>query len=212
VLFARIVVALIRACHALSCTLFRVPSACCFAQCRVSSRVIRVGRAPFARVALVIVMLFMRLVHALFVCCHTSFACVARTVRTRCHTSFACVACALYTWRSLTSSPMSPPYSVARSMPFSDQCDNGNEFNNSASHTFFLSHDIKLQLLCPYSYPDNSQAKHIICTTNMIRCLLFQVSLLATYWAETLNTTTHLLNHLPSKAGQSPTPITIPSL
>jgi hypothetical protein len=51
--------------------------------------------------------------------CRTSFACVARTVRTCCHTSFACVVCVIYTCRSLTSSARSPPYSVARSMPFS---------------------------------------------------------------------------------------------
>jgi hypothetical protein len=34
----------------------------------------------------------------------------------------------------------------------------------------------------------------------MIRCLLFQASLPATYWAEALHTATHLLNRLPSKA------------
>jgi hypothetical protein len=104
------------------------------------------------------------------------------------------------------------PFTRAARSVYALQCDNGHEFDNSASHTFFLSHDIKLQLSCPYSYPHNSQAKHIICTTNMIRCLLFQVSLPASYWAETLNTATHLLNRLPSKADQSPTPITIPTL
>jgi hypothetical protein len=43
-------------------------------------------------------------------------------------------------------------------------------------------------------------------TTNMIRCLLFQTSLPASYWAEALHTATHLLNHLPSKAMSHPTP------
>jgi hypothetical protein len=43
-------------------------------------------------------------------------------------------------------------------------------------------------------------------TTNMIRCLLFQASLPATYWAEALHTATHLLNRLPSKATSHPTP------
>jgi hypothetical protein len=43
-------------------------------------------------------------------------------------------------------------------------------------------------------------------TTNMIRCLLFQASLPASYWAEALNTATHLLNRLPSKAVSNPTP------
>jgi hypothetical protein len=40
----------------------------------------------------------------------------------------------------------------------------------------------------------------------MIRCLLFQASLPATYWAEALHTATHLLNRLPSKAVSHPTP------
>jgi hypothetical protein len=43
-------------------------------------------------------------------------------------------------------------------------------------------------------------------TTNMLRCLLFQASLPASYWAEALHTATHLLNHLPSKAVRHPTP------
>jgi hypothetical protein len=43
-------------------------------------------------------------------------------------------------------------------------------------------------------------------TTNMIRCLLFQASLPASYWAEALHTATHLLNRLPSKAVNHPTP------
>jgi hypothetical protein len=40
----------------------------------------------------------------------------------------------------------------------------------------------------------------------MVRCLLFQASLPASYWAEALNTATHLLNRLPSKAVSHPTP------
>jgi hypothetical protein len=43
-------------------------------------------------------------------------------------------------------------------------------------------------------------------TTNMLRCLLFQASLPASYWAEALHTATHLLNRLPSKAVRHPTP------
>jgi hypothetical protein len=43
-------------------------------------------------------------------------------------------------------------------------------------------------------------------TTNMLRCLLFQASLPASYWAEALHTATHLLNRLPSKAVCHPTP------
>jgi hypothetical protein len=51
-----------------------------------------VTRTMFARVVLVVVVVFVHLVRA-------SFTCVARAVRTRCHTSFACVACAIYTCR-----------------------------------------------------------------------------------------------------------------
>jgi hypothetical protein len=40
----------------------------------------------------------------------------------------------------------------------------------------------------------------------MLRCLLFQASLPASYWAEALHTVTHLLNRLPSKAVRHPTP------
>ena len=43
-------------------------------------------------------------------------------------------------------------------------------------------------------------------TTNMIRCLLFQASLPARYWAEALHAATHLLNRLPSKAVSHATP------
>jgi hypothetical protein len=54
----------------------------------------------FARVALAVAVLFVRIVHVLFSCCRASFARVTRAVRTRCHTSFACVACVTYTCRS----------------------------------------------------------------------------------------------------------------
>ena len=56
--------------------------------------------ALFARVALVVAVLFVRIVQALFSCCRASFARVTRAVRTRYHTSFACVACVTYTCRS----------------------------------------------------------------------------------------------------------------
>jgi hypothetical protein len=56
--------------------------------------------ALFARVALVVAVLFVRIVHVLFSCCRASFARVARAVHTRHHTSFACVVCAAYSCRS----------------------------------------------------------------------------------------------------------------
>jgi hypothetical protein len=55
--------------------------------------------AMFARVALAVTVLFVRIVHSLLSCCRASFARVARAVRTRRHTLFACVTCATYSCR-----------------------------------------------------------------------------------------------------------------
>jgi transposase InsO family protein len=86
------------------------------------------------------------------------------------------------------------------------QRDNGHEFDNNASRSF-LTHGVQLRLSCPYTSPQNGWAERIIrTTTNMIRCLLFQASLPASYRAEALNTATHLLNRLPSKVVSHPTP------
>jgi hypothetical protein len=87
------------------------------------------------------------------------------------------------------------------------QCDNGREFDNNASRSFFLTHGVQLRLSCPYTSAQNGRAERMIrTTTNMLRCLLFQASLPASYWAEALHTATHLLNRLPSKAVRHPTP------
>jgi hypothetical protein len=87
------------------------------------------------------------------------------------------------------------------------QCDNGHEIDNHASRSFFLTNGVQLRLSCPYTSGQNGQAERMIrTTTNMICCLLFQVSLPASYWAEALNIATHLLNHLTSKAVSHPTP------
>jgi hypothetical protein len=82
------------------------------------------------------------------------------------------------------------------------------EFDNSASRSLFLSHDVQLRLSCPYTSPQNGRVKRIIHTTaNMIRYLLLLVSLPASYWTEALNTATHQLNHLPFKAVSHPLPL-----
>jgi hypothetical protein len=87
------------------------------------------------------------------------------------------------------------------------QCDNGCEFDNNASHSFFLTHGVQLRLSCPYTSAQNGRAERMIrTTTTMLRCLLFQASLPASYWEEALHTATHLLNCLPSKAVRHPTP------
>jgi hypothetical protein len=43
-------------------------------------------------------------------------------------------------------------------------------------------------------------------TNDVIRYLLFQASLLARYWAESLYTATYILNLLPTKVISTPTP------
>jgi transposase InsO family protein len=54
------------------------------------------------------------------------------------------------------------------------QCDNGREFDNHASRSFFLTHDVQLRLSCPYTSAQNGRAERMIhTTTNMICCLLF---------------------------------------
>jgi hypothetical protein len=62
------------------------------------------------------------------------------------------------------------------------QCDNGREFDNHAAQSFFLTSGVQLRLSCPYTSTQNSRVEHKIRTkANMIRCLLFQASLPASY-------------------------------
>jgi hypothetical protein len=57
---------------------------------------------------------------------------------------------------------------------------------------------------CPYTSPQNGKAECIILITNdVIRSLLFQASLLARYWVESLHAATYLL---PTKAISVPSP------
>jgi hypothetical protein len=57
------------------------------------------------------------------------------------------------------------------------QCDNGCEFDNSSTRTFFLSHGVQLRMSCPYTSPQNDKAERMIRTTNdVMRSLLFQSS------------------------------------
>jgi hypothetical protein len=80
------------------------------------------------------------------------------------------------------------------------QCDNGREFGNSSSRTFFLTHDAHLRMSCPYTSAQNGKAERIIrSVNNMIRSLLFRARILPAYWVEALHTATHLLNILPTK-------------
>jgi hypothetical protein len=87
------------------------------------------------------------------------------------------------------------------------QCNNGREFDNSSTHTFFLSHGVQLQMSCSYTFPQNSKTECMIRTTNdVMLSLLFQASLPARYWAEILYTVTYILNLLLTKATSAPTP------
>jgi hypothetical protein len=83
------------------------------------------------------------------------------------------------------------------------QCDNGREFENTSTRIFLLSNGTHLQMLCPYTSPQNGKAEHIIRSiNNIIRTLLIQTSLPGRYWVKGLHTPTYLLNRLPTKAIQ----------
>jgi hypothetical protein len=87
------------------------------------------------------------------------------------------------------------------------QYDNGHEFDNSSSRTFFLTHGVLLRMSCPYTSSQNGKAERIIRTTNnTIRSLLFQASIPPTFWVEALHTATLLLNILPTKTLHFSTP------
>ena len=93
------------------------------------------------------------------------------------------------------------------------QCDNGKEFDNSSSCTFFLTHGMHLRMSCPYTSSQNGKAERLIRSlNNVVRCLLFQASLPSFYWVEALQTASYLLNILPTKTLRSSTPHTALSL
>ena len=59
------------------------------------------------------------------------------------------------------------------------QCDNGREFDNSTSRSFFLSRGVQLCMSCPYTSPQNGKTERMIRTTNdIVRTLLIQASLM----------------------------------
>jgi hypothetical protein len=83
------------------------------------------------------------------------------------------------------------------------QCDNGHEFDNSSTRTFFLSKGTQLRMSCPYTSSQNGKAECIIRSiNNVIHTLLIQASLPGCYWDEGLHTVTYLLNRLLSKTIQ----------
>jgi histone deacetylase 1/2 len=87
------------------------------------------------------------------------------------------------------------------------QCDNGREFDNSSTRTFFLTNGVHLRMSCPYTSPQNGKAERMIRTVNnAARSLLFQASMPPMYWVEALLAATHVLNILPTKTLQLATP------
>jgi hypothetical protein len=87
------------------------------------------------------------------------------------------------------------------------QCDNGREFNNSSSRTFFVTKGVLLRICCPYTSLQNGKVERILLTINNMLCsLLFQASIPACYWVEGLHTVTYLLNRLPTKAISTTSP------
>jgi hypothetical protein len=87
------------------------------------------------------------------------------------------------------------------------QCDNGREFNNVSSRTFFTTKGVLLRMSCPYTSPQNGKIERILHTiNNMLRSLLFQTSIPAHYWVEGHHTTTYRLNRLPTKATSTTNP------
>ncbi|WVZ98313.1 hypothetical protein U9M48_043773 [Paspalum notatum var. saurae] len=86
------------------------------------------------------------------------------------------------------------------------QCDNGREFDNNASRSFFLTRGVQLRMSCPYTSAQNGKAERMIRTTNdVMRTLRSPLPLPARFGAESLHTT-YLLNRLPSTASPAPTP------
>jgi hypothetical protein len=79
------------------------------------------------------------------------------------------------------------------------QCDNGQEFDNSASCDFFLPHSVQMRISCPYTSHYGRVERMIRTTNNVMRPLLFQAYLPARYWAEGLATSTYLLNSSPPR-------------
>jgi len=46
------------------------------------------------------------------------------------------------------------------------QCDNGREFDNSSTRTFFLTNGVHFRMPCPYTSPQNGKTERIIRTIN----------------------------------------------
>ena len=112
---------------------------------------------------------------------------------------------------SSSTSSLGCPHSSAS--PSRVQCDNGREFDNSTSRAFFLSHSVQVRMSCPYTSSPSGKAERMIRTTNdTMRTLLLQASLPARFWAESLHTSTYLLNAFLPLPAQLPRHTTLSSI
>jgi hypothetical protein len=76
------------------------------------------------------------------------------------------------------------------------QCDNSCEFDNNVASSFFLSHMVNLGLSCPYTLAQNGGTERTIPTfNNFVHFPLFQASMLAQYWVDTLLVATPSYSH-----------------
>ena len=89
------------------------------------------------------------------------------------------------------------------------QTDNGTEFVNTATTTFFAARGTLLRLSCPYTSPQNGKAERTIRTlNNSIRTMLLHASMPPAYWAEALAAACYLLNRRPSSSISHEVPFT----
>ncbi|XP_024317011.1 uncharacterized protein LOC106865377 isoform X1 [Brachypodium distachyon] len=87
------------------------------------------------------------------------------------------------------------------------QTNNGREFDNHASRTFFASHGIQPRMSCPYTSSQNGRAERALRTLNDItRTLMFHASMPLRFWVDALATATFLLNRRPCRPCQLTTP------
>jgi transposase InsO family protein len=87
------------------------------------------------------------------------------------------------------------------------QSDNGHEFDNHSTRSFFATHRVLFQMSCPYTSAQNGKVERIIHTiNNVVRSLLFHARVPPSFWAAALGMATQLLNILPTKTLSFSTP------
>lgn len=73
---------------------------------------------------------------------------------------------------------------------------NGKEFDSYALSHLLSEHGAVLRLSCPYTSQQNGKAERILRTLNdCVRTMLLHCAAPTSFWADSLHTTTFLLNH-----------------